>query len=160
MFEAARQLQEYTLVLDEASAMKAGGSYGNATRRRPSPFDAHAEEGDEQRGLIRADDETVDRVGCAAHAIQEAVAEVGTGEPSVGDVGAAEIAAAKDHASKIGAVEVGFSEIAPLKDALLQACHPEEREVEFALPKQKAFRLHFAACCAGEPGGEHLYALE
>src|ERR1700761_8521286 len=86
--------------------------------RRPSAFNAHAEQGDEQRGLIRADDEAVHGVGCAAHAIQAAVAEVCPAELCVGDVGAAEGAAAEDHASKIGAVEIGFSEIASLKDAL------------------------------------------
>jgi hypothetical protein len=43
--------------------------------------------------------------------------------------------------------------------ALFEACHAKEREGEFALPKQKTLRLHFAACRAGEPGGEDLYAL-
>src|ERR1700727_2419045 len=73
-----------------------------------SPLHANAEEGDEQRGLIRADDEAVHSVGRAAHAIQDAVAEVCPAELCVGDVGAAEIAAAVDHAGKVGGVEIGF----------------------------------------------------
>src|SRR3984885_2414481 len=99
---------------DTAEPAAHGGSWAGWKKcdDLASPFDAHAEEGDEQRGLIRADDEAVHGVGCAAHAIQAAVAEVSTGEPGVGDVGAAEIAVAEDHAGKVGGVEIGLSEIA------------------------------------------------
>ena len=78
----------------------------------------------------------------------------------MGEVGAAQVAFAEDDAGEIGCVEVGFDEIAVLEDAVFEASHAHQGEIELALMKQHAAPLCLIAGGAGEPRGSDFYAFE
>jgi hypothetical protein len=61
-------------------------------------FHYDPEEGDEQCGLLGADDQAIDCTGRALHAVDAAVADVCASQLCLGDVGAAEVASAEDRA--------------------------------------------------------------
>ena len=85
----------------------------------PLPRDTNTEEGDEQSGLVGADDKAIHVGGHAANSVQTAIADIRTRKLGMSNVGTAQVAPTKNVPGQISMIEVRIRQIALLKDAVL-----------------------------------------